>query len=916
MDINQLCATFKGWKASEPASQSALGPVYTLEHKQKNARASALVISVPESPQALQQMRSQGMDDLQIMLSLQSQVDTIIQKCSPRGIPGLLRCEDYSHVRHAEDLGWDVVIRTEPAVPLSARIDLTGTEEQVHTLAVSVAKTLDDCQKKGISVGPLTPDRVFVTPSGEFRLTDLGAADTGVSGTASLGVLLGSLLDSLRARGIEPQEGLCRAAETAAAGASAESVLNLLLQASPSPATDIPTSAGGETPRKEKKSRKPLIFLIAALAAAAAVVLLLLRSCGGEPNSIVEQTEPSVVTEPTIPMGWSDWVEVIPEAVNNDEYLIQEQPLYRVQVLENTSSITDTELEGWDFVETVDERGEFLEWSEWADIAPAEDPDREIETAMRYRTKTKETTSDSVNTKAGWTLYDSSSKRTDFGSWGSWSTTKVSNTETLDTESKQQYQFRNKEYTTSGSSSLAGWTQYDSKNNYGSWGSWSDWSDTPIEETDTREVRTQQVEIPGKTYYIYGAYFSDNSPKVGPGHSGYCDICSAGAYKGDWTYKTVTTTTRAITSSYNKSCAHKQISNRYRVDGKYYYYESIETEPSTYKTQYSYRTRSKDTTYYYSRWGNWSDWSFDKPSASSEREVEERTVYRSRSCVTKYTYEFYRWTDWSDWSETPATNNSTTEVETKSVFRYRDREIIPTHYFTRWSDWSDYTTTYAAPTETQHVETKLQLRYCRRDQAQIEDTQWTFTDVAENESIRWVMDRGITKGTSETTFSPDAPFTRRQMAIMFWRALDYPEPMNQKMTLTDLTVADPYRKAINWAVESGIADVTAPGTFGSEELCTRGQFIMALYRAAGCPSVTLTQVPFTDVTPDMPVYNAVLWAYEQSISHGMTATEFGVDTPCTRLQAAVMFHKGLSLTAVPEVPAETQAPTEAPAPTE
>ena len=91
---------------------------------------------------------------------------------------------------------------------------------------------------------------------------------------------------------------------------------------------------------------------------------------------------------------------------------------------------------------------------------------------------------------------------------------------------------------------------------------------------------------------------------------------------------------------------------------------------------------------------------------------------------------------------------------------------------------------------------------------------------------------------------------------------------------------------------------------------------MALFRAAGCPSVTLTQVPFTDVTPDMPVYNAVLWAYEQSISHGMTATEFGVDTPCTRLQAAVMFHKGLSLTAVPEVPAETQAPTEAPAPTE
>jgi hypothetical protein len=921
MDISQLSSMFPGWTAVDVAGQCAFGPIYSLE-QQKNGstkHTSALVIPVPDSPQSLRHMRASGMDELQIMLKLQSEVDAIIDKCRSHGIPGLLRCEDYSHLRHTADLGWDVVIRTEPVVPLSTRTDLLTSEASIRQFAESAAQTLDACQKKGICVGDLTPDRIFVTPGNEFRLTDLCSVSSGTTDAMSLGLLLYWLLSGRQGKiptagsplaelpGVSPAFGalVLNAARGTEGCTTAAALLHELKKLAP--IDPVP-------PKK-----RPLLPLILVLAAAAALLLILLRSCGSEPVPTTDPTA-SIATEPTIPMGWSNWVDTIPDAVTTAEYLVQEQPLYRVQVLENTSSITDTELEGWTFVETVDERGDFLEWSEWADTAPEENPDREIETALRYRTKTKETTTASSKTKDGWTLYDTTSERTNQGNWGSWGSEKLSTTETRDVESKNQYRYREKEYTTSSKSSMDGWDQYDVKHQYGEWGSWSDWSDKTANESDTREVKTRQVEVPGETRYFYGAYFSNNSPNASPTLSHPCGECAAIVYGGDWYYKTTSTTNRVSARTYRHSCRHRKVNSAYTVNGIVYFYEDVETAPSTYKTQYSYRTRSKDTTYYYSRWGSWSDWSDSKPSSTDGRDIQDRTVYRSRSCETIYTYHFYRWTDWTDWGETSATSNSTTEVETKNVYRYHDREIIPTHYFVRWSDWSDYTTAYAVPSETQHVDSKLQLRYIRRDQAEAPPAEWTFTDVAADDpnraSIQWVIDRGITRGTSGTTFSPGDPFTRRQMAIMLWRALDYPEPMNKKMTLSDVTNADPYRNAIYWAVESGIMDVVAPGTFGTDAMATRGDLILSLYRTVGTPDVLLAQEPFSDVEPDMPVYKAVLWSYERGISQGLTTTEFGTVQPCTRLQAAVMLHRSLDQPTEPEASAEPQTPAETQPPTE
>ena len=918
MDIGQISFHFPGWTLAGTAGQTAFGPLYSMEKSKNNSTtyASALVIPVPNDPAQLQALRASGMDDLDITRKLQTEVDRIVSKCTRPGVKGLLQCRDYDLKHHEDTQGWDVAVLTEPVIPLSARMELVGTEAQIQRFAKAAAETLDACEKKGIRVGELTPDRIFVTPADEFRLSDLCSDGSGAAGTVSLGLLLYWLLSGRQGPIPTPGAALNDLPNVspefsalvlgAARGATAAELLQGLSKLPAIPAG--PTSS----PKPDKSGkRKPILPLILALAAAAVVLFLLLRSCGSaEPGPSVPETTVPATTEPTVPLGWSDWMESIPNEVTTDLYMIQEQPLYQVQVLENTSSVTDTVLEGWTFVETVDERGEFLEWSEWQDAAPEEDPDREIESAMRYRTKTKETTTDSAESKDGWTRYDSTSKRVNFGEWGSWSTDKLSNTETRDVESKQQYQYREKAYTTSEKSSLDGWTQYDSKTSYGSWGDWSDWSDKKVSSSDTVQIETREVEVPGKTEYVYSAYYSSNSPRVNSNFPHPCGTCAAERYGGTWSLRSHVETSRRQGASFNWKCDHVgKVSTRYQgSNGLFYYYEKESVTAPTYKTQYRYQTRSKTVTYSYYKWGEWSNWSDSKPSSSDERQVQDRTVYRSRSCETVYTYAFYRWTDWSGWTETPASANSTTEVETKTVYRYHDREIIPTHYFTRWSDWSDFTTAYAAPSETQHVQSKLHLRYIRRDQLESSDSQWLFTDVAESdanrEAIQWVVDRGITKGTSETTFSPGDAFTRRQMAIMFWRALGYPEPMNHNMVLSDVTTADPYRNAIYWAVESGIMDVVAPGTFGVNETATRSDFILSLYRTVGSPDVILTQEPFSDVEPDMREYKAVLWAYERSISHGLSENVFGAEQPCTRLQASVMFYKAL-YHPIEESPTET-----------
>ena len=108
-----------------------------------------------------------------------------------------------------------------------------------------------------------------------------------------------------------------------------------------------------------------------------------------------------------------------------------------------------------------------------------------------------------------------------------------------------------------------------------------------------------------------------------------------------------------------------------------------------------------------------------------------------------------------------------------------------------------------------------------------------FTDVAEGayyyDAVLWAMENGITEGTTETTFSPDAPCTRAQIVTFLWRSEGKPAPQSA-MGFTDVAAGAYYFDAVAWAVENGITNGTSAAAFSPYNTCTRAQIVTFIYR--------------------------------------------------------------------------------------
>lgn len=83
------------------------------------------------------------------------------------------------------------------------------------------------------------------------------------------------------------------------------------------------------------------------------------------------------------------------------------------------------------------------------------------------------------------------------------------------------------------------------------------------------------------------------------------------------------------------------------------------------------------------------------------------------------------------------------------------------------------------------------------------------------------------------------------------------------------------------------------GRFGVDSLCTREQAVTFLWRALGAPEPTLTESPFSDISPDQYYYKAVLWAYENGVTSGVGSGRFGLRRPCTRGQFMTFLYHAL-----------------------
>ena len=165
-----------------------------------------------------------------------------------------------------------------------------------------------------------------------------------------------------------------------------------------------------------------------------------------------------------------------------------------------------------------------------------------------------------------------------------------------------------------------------------------------------------------------------------------------------------------------------------------------------------------------------------------------------------------------------------------------------------------------------------------------------FTDVPANSwyagAVAWAVEQGITSGTSDTTFSPNVSCTRAQMVTFLWRASGTPE-IGTTSPFSDVSADAYYYDAVLWAIEQGITGGTGDGKFSPDAPCTRAQMATFLWRANGSPEVTGT-TPFSDVSAGTYYCNAVLWAYEQNITNGTGGGKFSPDAPCTRAQMVQM----------------------------
>ena len=172
-----------------------------------------------------------------------------------------------------------------------------------------------------------------------------------------------------------------------------------------------------------------------------------------------------------------------------------------------------------------------------------------------------------------------------------------------------------------------------------------------------------------------------------------------------------------------------------------------------------------------------------------------------------------------------------------------------------------------------------------------------FDDVAQDayyfDAVLWAVDEGITKGTSDTTFSPDASCTRAQMVTFLWRAAGEPKAMATTCAFTDVDKDAYYYEALLWAVENGITNGTSDTTFSPDDSCTRGQMATFLYRNAKSPAVSGSHA-FNDVKADAYYNNAVIWAAAEGITKGTSDTTFSPDADCTRGQMVTFLYRYLA----------------------
>ena len=157
------------------------------------------------------------------------------------------------------------------------------------------------------------------------------------------------------------------------------------------------------------------------------------------------------------------------------------------------------------------------------------------------------------------------------------------------------------------------------------------------------------------------------------------------------------------------------------------------------------------------------------------------------------------------------------------------------------------------------------------------------------DAVQWASNKGITNGVADGVFAPDWICTRGQIVTFLWRSVGSPTPKTAEMPFADVAEDAYYAQAVLWAVENGITKGTSETTFSPDQTCTRAHAVAFLYRLVGSPAVTGSS--FQDVAADAYYNAAVAWAVQQGITNGTSETTFSPDETCTRAQIVTFLYR-------------------------
>jgi len=211
------------------------------------------------------------------------------------------------------------------------------------------------------------------------------------------------------------------------------------------------------------------------------------------------------------------------------------------------------------------------------------------------------------------------------------------------------------------------------------------------------------------------------------------------------------------------------------------------------------------------------------------------------------------------------------------------------HSFSDWAVIQEPTTT----------EEGLEERSCNRcghtEQRTVAKLENPFNDVAPGsfyyEPVMWAVENGITNGTSPTTFGPNDQCMRAHVVTFLWRAVGSPEPTRTDNPFVDVKPGDFYYKPVLWALENGITSGMDATHFGPTSYCNRAQVVTFLYRTMGSPALKSMDNPFTDVQAGAFYEKPVLWAVQNGITNGLSATTFGPGSICNRAQIVTFLYR-------------------------